>query len=85
MASGPIAAAAAAKELQPCLTLCDPIDGTPPGSSVPGILQEKILEWVAMSFSGDLPNTGIKPTSPAWQAYSLPLSTREAHSTIFPI
>ena len=51
MASGPIAAAAAAKELQPCLTLCDPIDGTPPGSSVPGILQEKILEWVAISFS----------------------------------
>ena len=43
--------AAAAKSLQSCLTLCDPIDGTPPGSSVPGILQEKILEWVAISFS----------------------------------
>ena len=44
-------AAAAAKLLQSCLTLCDPIDGSPPGSTVPGILQAKILEWVAMSFS----------------------------------
>ena len=45
------AAAAAAKSLQSCPTLCDPIDGTPPGSSVPGILQARILEWVAISFS----------------------------------
>ena len=45
------AAAAAAKSLQSCLTLCDPIDGSPTGSSVPGILQERILEWVAISFS----------------------------------
>ena len=44
-------AAAAAKLLQLCLTLCDPIDGSPPGSSVPGILQARILEWVAISFS----------------------------------
>ena len=44
-------AAAAAKSLQSCLTLCDPIDGNPPGSSIPGILQERILEWVAISFS----------------------------------
>ena len=43
--------AAAAKSLQSCLTLCDPIDGSPPGSSVPGILQAKTLEWVAISFS----------------------------------
>ena len=43
--------AAAAKSLQSCLTLCDPIDGSPPGSSVPGILQARILEWVATSFS----------------------------------
>ena len=42
------AAAAAAKSLQSCLTLCDPIDGSPPGSSVPGILQARTLEWVAM-------------------------------------
>ena len=45
------AAAAAAKSLQSCPTLCDPIDGSPPGSSVPGILQGRILEWVASSFS----------------------------------
>ena len=45
------AAAAAAKSLQSCPTLCDPIDGSPPGSSVPGILQARVLEWVAISFS----------------------------------
>ena len=45
------AAAAAAKSLQSCPTLCDPIDGSPLGSSVPGILQPRILEWVAISFS----------------------------------
>ena len=43
--------AAAAKLLQLCLTLCDPIDGLLPGSSVPGILQARTLEWVAISFS----------------------------------
>ena len=42
---------AAAKSLQSCPTLCDPIDGSPPGSPVPGILQVKTLEWVAISFS----------------------------------
>ena len=45
------AAAAAAKSLQSCLTLWDPIDGSPPGSPVPGILQARTLEWVAISFS----------------------------------
>ena len=45
------AAAAGAKMLQSCPTLCDPIDGSPPGSPVPGILQARTLEWVAMSFS----------------------------------
>ena len=44
-------AAASAKSLQSCPTLCDPIDGSPPGSSVPGILQARTLEWVAISFS----------------------------------
>ena len=44
-------AAAAAKSLQSCPTLCNPIDGSPPGSSVPGILQARILEWVAIAFS----------------------------------
>ena len=43
------AAAAAAKSLQLCPTLCDPIDGSPPGSAVPGILQARTLEWVAIS------------------------------------
>ena len=42
---------AAAKSLQSCPTLCDPMDGSPPDSSVPGILQARILEWVAISFS----------------------------------
>ena len=42
---------AAAKSLQSCPTLCDPIDGSPPGSPVPGILQSRTLEWVAISFS----------------------------------
>ena len=45
------AAAAVAKSLQSCPTLCDPIDGSPPGSTVPGILQARTLEWVAISFS----------------------------------
>ena len=43
--------AAAAKSLQSCLTLCDPLDGSPPGSAIPGILQARTLEWVAISFS----------------------------------
>ena len=45
------AAAAAAKSLRSCPTLCDPMDGSPPGSPVPGILQARTLEWVAISFS----------------------------------
>ena len=44
-------AAAAAESLQSCPTLCDRIDGSPPGSAVPGILQARTLEWVAISFS----------------------------------
>ena len=44
-------AAATAKSLQSCLTLCDPMDGSPPGSPIPGILQARTLEWVASSFS----------------------------------
>ena len=47
----PVAAAAAAKSLQSWPTLCDPIDGSPPGSAVPGILKARTLEWVAISFS----------------------------------
>ena len=48
---GQMVAAASAKSPQLCLTLCDPIDGSPPGSAVPGILQARLLEWVAISFS----------------------------------
>jgi len=49
--SSRISHAAAAKSLQSCPTLCDPIDGGPPGSPIPGILQARTLEWVAISFS----------------------------------
>ena len=48
-------AAAAAKSLQSCLALCDPVDGSLPGSAVPGILQARILEWGAISFSNAFP------------------------------
>ena len=50
-AAAAAAAAAAAKSLQSCPTRCDPIDGSPPGCPVPGILQARTLEWVAISFS----------------------------------
>ena len=49
--------------LQSCLTLCDSVDYNPAGSSVHGILQARIMEWVAMLYSRDLPDPGIKPTS----------------------
>ena len=63
------------KSLQLYLTLCDPKDCSPPGSSVHGISQVRVLEWIAVSFSRDLSDSGIKPTSPmasAVQADSLP-------------
>ena len=53
---------------QLCLTLCDPMGCSLPGSSVHGILQARILEWVAISSPGDLPNLGIEPGSPSLQA-----------------
>ena len=56
---------------QSCLTLCDLMDCSPPSSSVFGILQASILERVAIPFSRDLPNPGIKPRSPALQADSV--------------
>ena len=55
---------------QLCLTLCDRMDCSPPDSSVHGIPQARILEWVAISSSRDLPNPGIKPVSPELQADS---------------
>ena len=51
LAAAAAAASAAANSLQSCPALCDPIDSSPTGSSIPGILQAKILEWVAISFS----------------------------------
>ena len=51
MGEDEIAVASAAESLQSCPTLCDPIDGSPPGSPVPAILQARTLEWVAISFS----------------------------------
>ena len=59
--------AAAAKSLQSCLTLCDPIDGSPPGSPVPGILQVRTLERVAISFSNAWKwKVKVKSLSPVW-------------------
>ena len=57
---------------QSCPTLCGPMDCSPPGSSVHGILQARILEWVAIPFPGDIPNPGMEPGSPALQVDSLP-------------
>ena len=58
--------------IQSCLTLCNPMDCSPQGFSVHGILQARILEWVAYPSSGVLPNSGIKPRSPILQVDSLP-------------
>ena len=63
-----------AKSLQSCPTLCHPMDCSPSDSSVHGILQARILEWVGIPFSGDLPDSVTKPRSPALQADSLLLS-----------
>ena len=57
---------------QACPTLCDPMDCSLPVSSVHGILQARVLEWVTISFSRDLPNPGLKPGSPTLQADALP-------------
>ena len=65
-----------AKSLQLCLTFCDPMDCSPPGTSVHGILQTRILEWVAMPSSRGFPDPGMEPSSPALQADSLSLNHR---------
>ena len=64
------------------MSLCNPTDYSPPGSSVHGILQTKTLDWIAMPFSRDLPDPGIEPASPvspALQADSLLLNYWEAY------
>ena len=63
-----------AKSLQSCLTLCNPVYYSPPGSSVHGILQARILEWVACPPLGVLPHPEIETASPALQVDSIPLS-----------
>ena len=60
---------------QLCLTLCDPIDSSPPGSSVHGILQIRILEWIVVPLPVDLPNPGINPMSAASPAFGGELFT----------
>ena len=69
------AAAAAAKSLQSYLTLCDPIDGSPPGSSVHGIFQARVLEWGAIAFSGH-----EKLACCNWRAASTLGNQRKAHA-----
>ena len=62
-----------AQLLQLCLTLCSPMDCGMPSSSVRGILQARILEWIAMPSSRGSSDPGIKLSSPAWQEVSLPI------------
>ena len=90
-----LAAAAAAKSLQSCPTLCDPIDGSPTGSSVPGTLQARTLEWVAISFSNawkwkvkvKLPSHVWLPVAPWTIAHQAPPSmgfSRQEYWSGFP-
>ena len=60
---GGLCVCACAKLLQPCPTLCDPMDCSPPCSSAHGILQARILEWVVISSPGDIPDPGMEPVS----------------------
>ena len=68
-----------------CPTLCDPMACSPPGSSVHGISQVRILEWDAISFSRDLPNLRIEPMSPAWQVDSILLCYLGSPKLLYPI
>ena len=69
-----IHAAAAAKLLQSCSTLCDTIDGSPPGSPVPGILQARVLEWVAIAFSHPYMTTGKTRALTRWTFFDIVMS-----------
>ena len=69
---------------QSCPTLCNPMDCSRPGSSVHGILQARILEWLPFPSPGNLPDPGIKSRSPALQVDSLPVS-HLANSFLFPL
>ena len=73
----------AAKSLQSCPTVCDPIDGSPPGSAIPGILQARTLEWVAISFSNQLDKYSYKKTTargfPRGSGLKTPLPTNAGY------
>ena len=95
-AAAAAAAAAATKSLQSCVTLCNPIDGSPPGSPIPGILQARTLEWVAISFSNARKwKVTVKLLSLVWPfttpwtaAYQAPLSmgfARQEHWSGLPL
>ena len=75
------AAAAAAKLLQSCPTLCDPIDGSPPGSPVPGILQARTLEWAAIFFSSAW-KWKVKVKSPSYVRLSDPMDCSPPGSSV---
>ena len=70
------------KSLQSCLTLCDPMDSSPPVSSVHGVFQARILGWVAIHPPGDLPDPGMEPGPPALQADSLPSEPLGVHNLL---
>ena len=74
------AAASTAKSLHSCPTLCDPIDGSPPGSTVPGILQSRVLEWGAIAFSNNQPRQHIKKRD-----ITLPTKVRLVKAMVFPV
>ena len=67
---------------QSCLTLCDPKACSPPGPSVHGISQARILEWVAISYSGNLPDPGMEFASPVLQVDSLLTSSQRAREQL---
>ena len=68
---GPQSLSELSEVAQSCLTLCDPVDCSPPGSSIHGILQARILEWLPFPSPGDHPDPGIEPRSPALEADAL--------------
>ena len=71
------------ESLQSCPALCGPMDCSPPGSSVHGIIQARMLEWVAIPFPRDLPNSGIEPASPALAGRLFTTDPPEAPVTIY--
>ena len=79
--ASPAAAAAAAKSLQLCPTLCDPIDDSPPGSPIPGTLQARTLEWVAISFSNSF-HSSRNQTVFMWTQEIIGVNIQEVPGTV---